>query len=83
VIGVDPSSGGVDGETGIIGAGKDANEHGYALGDYTSSGDPAEWAPAVIRAYIELRADKIVAEKNQGGAMVEHVIRQTRSRSAA
>jgi phage terminase large subunit-like protein len=76
-IGVDPSSGGVDGETGIIGAGKDAHEHGYALGDYTSSGDPAEWAPAVIKAYIELHADKIVAEKNQGGAMVEHVIRQT------
>lgn len=77
VIGVDPSSGGVDGETGIIGAGKDAHEHGYALADYTASGDPAEWAPAVIEAYIALKADKIVAEKNQGGAMVEHVIRQT------
>lgn len=77
VVGVDPSAGGVDGETGIVGAGKDTNEHGYVLGDYTTSGDPAEWAPAVIRAYIELNADKIVAEKNNGGAMVEHVIRQT------
>lgn len=77
VIGVDPSAGGADGETGIIGAGKDANEHGYLLGDYTESGDPAVWAPAVIRAYIELKADKIVAEKNNGGAMIEHVIRQT------
>jgi phage terminase large subunit-like protein len=76
-IGVDPSTGGVDGETGIIGAGKDRNEHGYVFADYTSSGDPAEWAPEVIRAYIELKADKIVAEKNQGGAMVAHVIRQT------
>lgn len=77
VVGVDPSAGGADGETGIVGGGKDAREHGYVLADYTTSGDPAEWAPAVIRAYIELKADKIVAEKNQGGAMVEHTIRNT------
>lgn len=77
VIGVDPSAGGADGETGIVGGGKDAGNHGYVLGDFTESGDPAVWAPAVIRAYITLRADKIVAEKNNGGAMVEHVIRQT------
>lgn len=77
VVGVDPSAGGVDGETGIVGGGKSAKDHGYVLRDATSSGDPAEWAPAVIRTYIELGADKIVAEKNQGGAMVEHVIRQT------
>jgi phage terminase large subunit-like protein len=77
VVGVDVSVGGEDGETGIIGCGRDAGNHGYVLADYTSSGDPAEWAPEVIRAYIELRADKIVAEKNQGGTMIEHVIRQT------
>lgn len=77
VIGVDPSAGGADGETGIIGAGKDANDHGYLLGDYTTSGDPAEWAPAVIRAYIELKADAIVVETNNGGKMIAHVIRQT------
>jgi len=76
-IGVDPSSGGADGETGIVGCGKDAREHGYVLKDATAGGDPAEWAPAVIRTFVELQADKIVAEKNQGGAMVEHVIRQT------
>lgn len=76
-IGVDPSAGGADGETGIVGCGKDVSEHGYVLGDYTTSGDPAIWAPAVIRAYIDLRADKIVAEKNNGGAMVEHVLRNT------
>lgn len=77
VIGVDPSAGGVDGETGIVGAGKSLREHGYVLRDATTSGDPAVWAPAVIQTYIELRADKIVAERNNGGAMVEHVIRQT------
>jgi phage terminase large subunit-like protein len=77
VIGVDPSAGGIDGETGIVGAGKDANEHGYILGDYTESGDPALWAVAVIRAYIELQADAIVVETNNGGKMIAHVIRQT------
>lgn len=77
VVGVDPSSGGPDGETGIIGCGKDAAEHGYVLADLTESGDPAVWGPAVIRAFITLRADLVVAEKNQGGAMVAHVIRQS------
>lgn len=77
VIGVDPSSGGADGETGIIGCGKDAAEHGYVLADLTESGDPAAWGPAVIRAFITLRADLVVAEQNQGGAMVAHVIRQS------
>jgi phage terminase large subunit-like protein len=77
VVAVDVSSGGVDGETGIVGAGKDAYEHGYVLRDDTCSGDPAEWAPAVIRCFIELEADLIVCEKNQGGLMIEHVIRQT------
>jgi phage terminase large subunit-like protein len=77
VVAVDVSAGGIDGETGIVGCGKDANEHGYVLRDDTCSGDPAEWAPAVIRCFIELQADKIVCEKNQGGLMIEHVIRQT------
>lgn len=77
VVAVDVSSGGAEGETGIVGGGKDDRDHGYVLGDYTSSGDPAEWAPAVIRAYIELNADCIVVEMNQGGKMIAHVIRQT------
>lgn len=77
VVAVDVSAGGIDGETGIVGCGKDIREHGYVLRDDTCSGDPAEWAPAVIRCFIELQADKIVCEKNQGGLMIEHVIRQT------
>jgi phage terminase large subunit-like protein len=75
VVGVDPSSGGPDGETGIIGCGKDAHTHGYVLGDFTESGDPAVWGPAVIRAFILLRADLVVAEQNQGGALVAQTCR--------
>jgi phage terminase large subunit-like protein len=77
VVGVDPSAGGIEGETGIVGCGKDAKEHGYVLRDDTASGDPAEWAPAVVRAYIELRADAIVVETNNGGKMIAHTIRNT------
>ena len=58
-------------------AGKSAAEHGYVLADYTAPGDPAIWPGEVIRAYVEQQADRIVAEKNNGGEMVAHVIRQT------
>jgi phage terminase large subunit-like protein len=77
VVGVDPSAGGVDGETGIVVGGEGIDHAGYVLEDCTTSGDPAVWAAAVIRAYILHRADKIVAEKNNGGEMIAHVIRQT------
>jgi phage terminase large subunit-like protein len=37
---------------------------------------PDGWAARVIRAYREHRADKIIAEKNFGGEMVEETIRR-------
>ncbi len=75
VIGVDPHA--TSGETGIVAAGKSADDHGYVLADMSTPGTPAEWAEAVIRAYTRLNADLIVAEKNNGGEMVEHTIRTT------
>ncbi len=79
VVGVDPKSGGDggDGETGIVVAGKDANGRGYVLADASTSHGPAGWAAAVLRVYNAYRADAIIAEANQGGAMVEHVLRTT------
>jgi hypothetical protein len=76
VVGVDPGAGGGD-DTGIVTAGRDARGHGYVLADDTCSGDPAVWPGKVIAAYTRNRADRIVVERNNGGAMVEHVIRQT------
>lgn len=76
VIGVDPPASRAGAECGIVACGKDANEHGYVTGDYSIQGSPAEWAEQVITAYIREQADAIVAEKNNGGEMVEHVIRQ-------
>jgi phage terminase large subunit-like protein len=64
-------------ETGIILAGKDARQHAYILGDYSGHYLPAEWAKRAIDAYRnpERPADRVVAEKNNGGDMVEHTLR--------
>jgi hypothetical protein len=77
VVGVDPGVSASGAETGIVVAGRDARKHGYVLEDVTCNGSPDIWPAAVIRAYIRHRADKIVVERNNGGEMVAHVIRQT------
>jgi len=76
VVGVDPPATASGAECGIVVDGR-LGEHGYTLADYSIAGSPAVWAARAIRAFVEHRADKIVAEKNQGGDMVEYTIRQT------
>lgn len=74
VVGVDPS-GSVDGdEVGIVVVGYAGDEF-YVLDDYSMHGTPFEWSVEVRAAYRKWNADLIVAEKNFGGDMVEHVIR--------
>ena len=62
-------------ETGITVQGR-AGEHGYLLEDLSGKYSPQEWAAAAVQAAKTHKADAIVAEKNQGGDMVEAVIRQ-------
>lgn len=80
VIGVDPPAGvgeHVD-ECGIVVVGKDMNGNGWVLADRSARGlTPLGWATRVADAHRKFRADAIVAEANQGGAMVEAVLRQT------
>jgi phage terminase large subunit-like protein len=80
VVGVDPKSGGpgTEGETGIIVAAKTLSEHGVTLGDYSTTGGPETWGPMVVEAFYRHRADAVVVEVNQGGAMVSSVLRATR-----
>lgn len=73
VIGVDPSGGRA--ETGIVVAGVDHNGNGYMLADLTTDGSPDHWARRVAGAVQSWRANKVVAEKNFGGAMVESTLR--------
>ncbi len=81
VVAVDPAatSGEEADETGIVAVGlaRDADGYarGYVLADRSMKGSPEEWASAAVRLFHELDADRIVAEKNQGGEMVEAVIR--------
>jgi predicted phage terminase large subunit-like protein len=77
VVGVDPAvtSGEDSNETGIIVAGLGVDGHGYVLDDRTRRAKPAEWAAAVAMAYHDWKADRVVAEVNNGGELVEAVVR--------
>jgi len=78
VIGVDPSGTGGDdnGDSiGIVAAGRGVDGRAYVLKDWTCKLSPAGWGRRAVDAYRDHRADRIVAEKNFGGAMVESVIR--------
>ena len=60
--------------TGIIVAGVDVNGKGYVLGDYTDRLSPQGWASKAIELYHHYQADRIVAERNQGGDLVRRTI---------
>jgi phage terminase large subunit-like protein len=45
-------------------------DHGYVLADRSGRYSPQGWAEETIKLYHELRADRIVVERNQGGDMV-------------
>ena len=48
----------------------------YVLADRSRRGlKPADWAARAVALFSEVEADRIVAEVNQGGDMVETVIR--------
>lgn len=75
VVGVDPA-GTVDGDTtGIVVVGRDRAGHVYVLADYTGHYSPHAWGQRVAEAAENWKADRIVAERNYGGDMVEEVIR--------
>jgi predicted phage terminase large subunit-like protein len=77
VVAIDPAVSSNEGsdETGILVCGKDDKGHGYVLEDLSGRYDPAGWARAAIAAYERHDADRIVAEVNQGGDLVEATIR--------
>jgi predicted phage terminase large subunit-like protein len=60
--------------TGIVVAGIDQDGTAYVLEDHTDNYSPKEWASKAIELYHEHMADRIVAERNQGGDMVRHTL---------
>jgi phage terminase large subunit-like protein len=83
VIAVDPSGTSGAGEDqgddiGIVAAGLGEDGRGYVLGDWSVNLSPAGWARRAVEAFDHFKADRIVAERNFGGAMVESTIRTAR-----
>lgn len=78
VIAVDPSGGAGPNsdEQGIVVAGRGVDGHLYVLADRSCALSPHGWASRAVAAYHEFSADRIVAERNYGGDMVESTIRQ-------
>ena len=81
VVAIDPSgTKGADNSgdwIGIVVVGRGADGRAHVLADRSCKLSPASWGRRAVDAYKEFAADRIVAERNFGGAMVEHVIRTT------
>lgn len=76
VIGVDPPASEGGDACGIVAVGLSADGQGWVLADESVSGaSPARWAEAVASAAARWGADRVIAEKNNGGDMVEAVLR--------
>lgn len=63
-------------DTGIVGCGIDRNNQGYVLDDSTLKDTVTAWAESAVGVFDRLEADLIVGEANNGGDLIENVIRQ-------
>jgi phage terminase large subunit-like protein len=80
VVGVDPPAGSASGrkgdECGIVAVGLDRRQAGYVVEDASvAATSPEAWAAAVAACAARVGAHRVVAEANQGGQMVESVLR--------
>lgn len=77
VVAVDPavSSNDDSDETGIMVTGLGVDGHGYLLEDASGRYKPEQWARKVIQLYEHYKADRVIAEVNNGGEMVEATLR--------
>lgn len=78
VVSIDPpiTAGEDSDECGISVCGRGVNGEAFVIEDMSERGlSPQQWARRAVMAYHKHGADRIVAEVNQGGDMVETVIR--------
>jgi len=80
VVGVDPAvTNNEDSDsTGIITCGMTSDGHYYVLDDSTTKASPQEWATVAVNCYEKYKADRIVAETNNGGDLVIHLLQQVK-----
>ncbi|HYJ81956.1 MAG TPA: terminase family protein [Allosphingosinicella sp.] len=76
VVGVDPPVKADGDACGIVVCALGEDDIAYVVADCTVAGErPEGWARAVTRAADAWGADRVVAERNQGGEMVESVLK--------
>ena len=78
VVAVDPSGTKGDGggdDVGIVVAGKGIDGRGYVLEDATCQLSPDGWGRRAVEMYRRHGADRVIGERNYGGAMVEFVVK--------
>ena len=82
IVAVDPAvtSNKNSDETGIVVVGKDYADRYYVIDDMSGIYTPDKWARVVVNAYYEYEADLVVAEVNNGGDLVERLIRSVDQR---
>jgi len=83
VVGIDPAArpsgeGDKTSETGIVVCGLGEDGRGYVLDDLSNRQGPMGWAQKAVAGFDRYEADALVVEINQGGAMVETVLRAVR-----
>ena len=78
VVAIDPAvtSSATSDETGIVAAGVATNGDYYVLDDKSLRASPDTWARQAVELYHKHKADKIVAETNNGGDMVIMLLKQ-------
>ncbi len=76
VVAVDPPASATGDACGIVVAARGTDGRGYVIDDASVAGaSPERWAAETVRAAMRHGADRIIAEANNGGAMVESVLR--------
>jgi predicted phage terminase large subunit-like protein len=58
-------------EAGVVGGGLGEDGHVYVMDDRTTKGSPNEWGNAAVNLYNARQGDLVVAEANNGGALIE------------
>ena len=77
VVAIDPAvtQNKLSNETGIVVCAKGIDEKFYVIDDVSGKYTPDSWAKIAVETYYKYEADKIIAEVNNGGDLVERVIR--------
>jgi phage terminase large subunit-like protein len=80
VVPIDPAvtSGPESDEVGIVPVGLGVDGHGYVLADRSGRLSPDDWISRAVATYDQLSADRIIGEANQGGDLIESLLRTQR-----